>query len=77
MAYKYPNLAAEVARNQIDYKELYTTTAADTGKSVGTISNWVTGRAGEMTVSAALSIRNNYFPGMTLDYLFNTSPITN
>lgn len=75
MGYRYPNLAAEIARNQLDYGEVYEKTAKETGKSAETISNWVTGRAGEMTVKAAFSIRDNYFPSMSLDYLFSQEPI--
>lgn len=76
MAYKYPNFAAEMARSGIDYEEVYTTTAEAMKKSSDTISNWITGRAGELPVSAAFEIQSRYFPMLTVDYLFSTKPST-
>ena len=75
MAYKYPNLAAEIARKQLDYSEIYKTVASSTGRSVDTVSNWITGRAGELPVKTAFELRDEFFPGMTVDYLFDTRPI--
>lgn len=75
MAYKYPNLAAEISRKQLDYLEIYKNVAANNGRTVDTVSNWITGRAGELPVKAAFEIRDEYFPGMTVDYLFDTKPI--
>lgn len=75
MAYKYPNLAAEMSRSGIDYKTLYDETAAKFEKSSETVSNWITGRAGALPTEVAFSIRDEYFPGCTVDYLFNEKPI--
>lgn len=76
MAYKYPNFAAEMARSGTDYEDVYATTAKVMGKSTDTISNWITGRAGELPVTAAFEIKDRYFPKLTVDYLFDTESTT-
>lgn len=75
MAYKYPNLAAEMSRNGFDYGSMYSEVAEKFGKSSETISNWITGRAGELPTKVAFAIKDEYFPEMTVDYLFNEQPI--
>jgi len=77
MAYKYPNLAAEMARKSMDYTVVYDAMAAKFNKSSDTISNWITGRAGELPTSVAFAIKDDYFPEFTVDYLFYEEPIVN
>ena len=77
MAYKYPNLAAEMARTGVDYQTVYEYAASITGKKAETIQNWmITDRNGEMPVKAAFAIRDKFFPELTIEYLFSESPIT-
>lgn len=75
MAIKYPNLAAEIARTGISYGDVYATAADSVGKTVDTVSNWVSGRAGELPVVAAFAIRDKHFPQLSIDYLFSTRPL--
>lgn len=75
MAYKYPNLAAEMARYGFDYGELYKNMASQFNRSTDSMSNWITGRAGDLPTSIAFAIRDQYFPDCTIDYLFSTEPI--
>ena len=63
MAYKYPNLAAEMARTGTDYGALYDEVAKNTG------------RAGELPTKVAFAIRDAYFPALSIDYLFSETPI--
>lgn len=72
---KYPNLAAEMARTQTKYEDVYQSTAEAVGKSSETVQNWITGKAGELTVKAAFHIRDNYFPTLNVGYLFSEQPI--
>lgn len=75
MAYKYPNFAAEMARTQTDYSLVYSEIARDFDKSPDTISNWITGKAGNLPTTVAFAIRNKYFPTLSIDYLFSETPI--
>lgn len=75
MAFRYPNLAAEIARNDLSYEEVYSVAAKSVGKTVDTVSNWMSGRAGELPVTAAFAVRDAYFPDTSVDYLFNAKPI--
>ena len=75
MAYKYPNLAAEMTRSNLDYGKVYSEIGEQFGKSTDTISNWMTGRAGEMPTKVAFAIKDRYFPSFTVDYLFSEQPI--
>lgn len=75
MACKYPNLAAEMSRMKLDYGSLYNEMAEQFDKSSDTISNWVTGRAGELPTKVAFAIRDKYFPTLSIDYLFSETPI--
>ena len=70
MAIRYPNLAAEIARESIAYESIYSVVSDATGKKVDTVSKWMNNRAGEMPVTAAFAIRDEFFPSMTVDYLF-------
>lgn len=75
MAYKYPNFAAEMARTQTDYSLVYSEIASDFDKSADTISNWITGKAGNLPTTVAFAIRNKYFPTLSIDYLFSETPL--
>ena len=75
MAYKYPNLAAEMSRNGYDYGELYRDMAGQFNRSTDSLSNWITGRAGDLPTSVAFAIRDQYFPNCFIDYLFSETPI--
>lgn len=75
MAYKYPNLAAEISRSNLEYGTVYSEIGEQFGKSTDTISNWMTGRAGEMPTKVAFAIKNRYFPNLSVDYLFSEEPI--
>lgn len=74
MASKYPNFAAEMARTNTSYDDVYKYTAKVTKKSIDTVSNWFTGRAGELSVTAAFAIKDKYFPNLQVDYLFLEQP---
>lgn len=69
---RYPNFAAEMARNQLDYGTLYSEVGEQFGKSSDTVSNWITGRAGELPTKVAFAVRDRYFPGLSVDYLFSS-----
>lgn len=71
---KYPNFAAEMARYKLDYGTLYEEVAKQFGKSSDTVSNWMTGRAGELPTKVAFAVRDKYFPDMSVDYLFASEP---
>lgn len=65
----YPNLKAEMARTNVEIKDLMEAT----GKSRAGVSNNLNGR-GKFSVADSLSIRNKLFPTLTIDYLFATDP---
>lgn len=65
----YPNLKAEMARANVEIKDLMEAT----GKSRAGVSNNLNGR-GKFSVADSLSIRNKLFPTLTIDYLFATDP---
>lgn len=75
LACKYPNFAAEMTRNQIDYGPLYEELSKEFKKSEDTVSNWFTGRAGELPTIVAFTVRDRYFPTLTVDYLFSEEPM--
>lgn len=75
IACKYPNFAAEMTRSQMDYGPLYEELAAEYGKSTDMVSNWFTGRAGQLPTKAAFWVRDKYFPTLTVDYLFSEKPM--
>ena len=74
MACKYPNFAAEMARTQTDYESVYKYAATIIGKSTDTVQNWIIGRGGEMSVKAAFAIKDEFFPNLSIDYLFSELP---
>lgn len=68
----YPNLEAEMRRNGITKTDL----AAFLGRSLPTISGWTHGENGGFSVADAMRVREHYFKGLSLDYLFADKPIT-
>lgn len=72
---KYPNFAAEMIRNQFDFVSLYKEVAKENGRSFDMVSNWFTGRAGQLPTKVAFDIRDKYFPDLSVDYLFCETPI--
>lgn len=72
---KYPNFAAEMARSQLDYGPLYEEIAKKYKKSEEMVSNWFTGRAGQLPTKVAFEVRDEYFPTLTVDYLFSEEPL--
>lgn len=74
-ACKYPNFAAEMTRSQLDYGPLYEEIAAECKKSTDMVSNWFTGRAGQLPTKVAFAVRDKYFPDLTVDYLFSEEPM--
>lgn len=61
----YPNLRAEMARSKIEIKDLMEVT----GKSRAGVSNNLNGK-GSFSVTESINIRNKFFPGLSIDYLF-------
>lgn len=74
MAAKYPNFAAEMARTNTSYDDVYKHVAKVTKRSIDTVSNWFTGRAGELSVTAAFATKDKFFPNLQVDYLFSEQP---
>ena len=63
---KYPNLEAEMKRRNISQVDL----AHGLGLHVSGISLALRGGR-EISVTRAKTIRDRFFPGMTIDYLFD------
>ncbi len=66
----YPNLKAEMARHNItndDIAEMF-------GKTRFWIDNRTRGKV-SISVTAAIQIRDRFFPGFELEYLFAQKPI--
>ena len=74
-ACKYPNFAAEMTRSQLEYGALYSKIAEKHKKSTDMVSNWFTGRAGQLPTNIAFEIRDEYFPTLSVDYLFSETPM--
>ena len=53
----------------INQKEL----AEGIGRTADTVSRWMTGK-NPIGVSDAFKIRNTFFPGMSMEYLFSNAP---
>ncbi len=62
----YPNLKAEMARYNIEIKEIMEVT----GKSRAAVSNNLNGR-GSFSVDEAIKINRIIFPALSIDYLFS------
>lgn len=67
----YPNLEAEIARSGVTRIQIANLLKRD--KS--TVSTWIKGSRGGFSVHDAQVIRNTFFPGMSLDYLFSDVPL--
>ncbi len=81
----YPNLEAELARAGIKQKEV----ANLLKRNPATINTWLRGeeaeeergeedgkrKGGGFTVEDCKKLRDKFFPGMSLDYLFADKPI--
>lgn len=70
MGKKYPNLEAELARKNIKRKEL----AELLKVRPATIYDKLNGKY-PFTVNEAMTIKNHFFPNLTVDYLFSQEPI--
>jgi len=66
----YPNLNAEMARHNVTPKDI----ADALNVTLETARNKLYGRTKVSTQEAEI-IRDAYFPGMTIDYLFSLKPI--
>lgn len=66
----YPNLDAELSRYGINREEV----ANLIHKSVPTISLRINGNRSDFTISECQTIRDAFFPDMSLDYLFSKEP---
>lgn len=67
----YPNLTAEMTRQNIDAKLI----AAAIGRSTDTVKNWLKGK-GEFPIGKAFTVQETFFPSMSIAYLFSHEPIT-
>ncbi len=67
----YPNLEAELSRSGITRLQV----AALLGKNKSTISSWMHGNYKGFSITQATAIRNEFFPDMSLDYLFSETPM--
>lgn len=65
-----PNLEAEMSRHDVDESAV----AKAASRSVKTIQNWFKGK-GEPSYTQARDIRDQCFPGMEIEYLFDSRPI--
>lgn len=74
-ACKYPNFAAEMTRSKLEYGPLYAEIASEYNKSTDMVSNWFTGRAGQLPTKVAFGVRDKYFPNLSVDYLFSEKPM--
>ncbi|HHX59690.1 MAG TPA: hypothetical protein GX707_02970 [Epulopiscium sp.] len=66
----FPNLRAEMARRNIKNADI----AKEINVTSDSVSNKNRGKS-EYLISEALKIRNTFFIGMSLDYLFSTEEI--
>lgn len=64
----FPNLSAEMARYGITNKDL----ARVTGKTERTITDKISGRT-DFTWPEIVTIRDELFPGISVEYLFSES----
>jgi plasmid maintenance system antidote protein VapI len=67
----YPNLSAEMRRYGVKQEEI----ANGIGRTPETVSRWLTGK-NPLTVEDAFKIREQFFPSMSIDYLFSEKPMT-
>ena len=67
---KYPNLEAEMARSGITGAMI----SNNLGISRGTLSTWMNGADAAFPIMKAKRVRDEFFEGMSLDYLFDEEP---
>jgi hypothetical protein len=67
----YPNLIAEMKRLSIEPRDI----AATVGRSVDTVNNWLKGK-GEFPIGKAFAVQEQYFPTLSIKYLFSPTPTT-
>lgn len=65
-----PNLEAEMSRHSVEEEDI----AKAASRSVKTIQNWLRGK-GEPSYTQAKEIRDRCFPGMEIEYLFDSEPL--
>ena len=65
----YPNLEAEMARAGVMRKDV----AALLGKTPDTISAWMEGKESGFPVAYAFKLRNELFPGVSIEELFESA----
>lgn len=67
----YPNLKAEMSRHGIGLSDL----ARAWGTTERTVTNRINGTT-EITFAQCRALRDALFPNMSIDYLFNSEPIS-
>ena len=67
----YPNLSAEIKRSGMTQGEF----ASVIGRRAETVGRWLSGKT-EIPIGEAFRIRDELFPGLTIDYLFANEPIS-
>ncbi len=65
----YPNLEAEMARSGVMRKDI----AALLGKTPETIGAWMEGKESGFPVAYAFKVRNELFPGASIEDLFKSA----
>ena len=68
---KYPNLEAEMKRSGVTG----TMVAERIGVGRGTLSNWMNGADAAFPIIKAKQVRDEFFAGQSLDYLFDEKPL--
>lgn len=68
---KYPNLEAEMKRSGITGKEI----SKRIGIGENTLSIWMNGADSAFPIIKAKQVRDEFFAGQSLDYLFSEEPI--
>lgn len=62
----YPNLAAEMTRDNVTRDDL----AGVVGKTTECVGGWITGKSGEFPISAAIAVQATFWPSIPLAELF-------
>lgn len=66
---RYPNLNAEMRRYGITQAMI----AERIGKAEVTVHNWLSGKS-SIPIASCFAIRDGFFDGLSLDYLFSDTP---
>ena len=69
---KYPNLEAEMARSGVTGKAM----SEYLGVRQSTMSEWLNGSTAAFPIVRAKQVRDKFFEGQSLDYLFDENPIS-